>query len=121
YKLQITQTGLRITTMPEEQNSTQADLEHAFGALREHADEYKTYVKALRRGNSSGISGILGRASELLPSECLEEYNRDSQPTSVGVSVLNGSASAELLRALVEEVVLGLPSVDNGDEFIGFL
>jgi hypothetical protein len=99
---------------------TQQNLEHAFGALREHADEYKTYVRALRRGNASGISGILGRPAELLPSEFMEEYDRDGREAAVGVSVLDGNASAEKFRSLVEELIAS-PVDDTDDEIIGFL
>lgn len=45
----------------------------AFAGLQDHVDGYKRYVKKLKKGASSGISGMFGVARDLLPEEELQE------------------------------------------------
>jgi hypothetical protein len=99
----------------DEQNVSQAPPAKPFGALRQHVKTYKDQIERLKQGASSGISGLLGSAAELLPETALKKYNLFKGPSARGDSFLKDGAQAADLNSAKESVSKALE--DNEGEF----
>lgn len=91
--------------MPDDDHSQPASPGQAFGGLRDHVDGYKSYLEKLRKGASSGISGIFGLAKELLPEEHLNEYVYGGRRLDLGKSMLKEGAPQGVLRGALEQTI----------------
>lgn len=92
----------------------------AFGGMKASVDQYKAGVQALRKGQSSGISGSFGNASDILPPEYLEEYENIVREAAVGTSVVKGDPGK--LRAIVENMIADFHKTEEAaEDFAGVL
>lgn len=91
--------------MPDGTNDQNNLATQSFSGAAEQSKQYKTYVKRLKKGKSSGISHILGSAAELLPNENLKEYLHGNKPYELGEKLLKKGADPAVVQRAIEEML----------------
>jgi hypothetical protein len=101
--------------MSEEDDREEA-MSQAFGGMIDHSEKYKREIEQLKHGTPSGISGVFGKAADLLPPEHLETYAKGQNGYEVGESMLSDGVEPEHFRNAVKDMIAAIGN-EEGDVF----